>query len=137
MKHVVLIQCAKGKQRHKAPARDLYTSPLFRGSLRYAESLNPDAIYILSAKHGLLDTDTVVSPYDETLRAMPTDKRRTWTERVLAELTEVSDLKKDMFTLLAGVRYREFLIDALPNHSVPMKGLGIGKQLQFLKIHAK
>lgn len=38
----------------------LYTSPLFTYALAYAEALHPDAIYILSAKHGLVGLDEVI-----------------------------------------------------------------------------
>jgi hypothetical protein len=42
----------------------------------------------------------------------------------------------DRIVVLAGVRYREFLMDYLRQHAriveVPMEGLSIGRQLQYL-----
>ena len=34
-------------------------------NLAHAKKLNPDAIYILSAKHYLLPLDKVIEPYDQ------------------------------------------------------------------------
>ena len=66
---IVLISCVKKKASQPRPARELYISDLFRKSLKYAQSLSPDAIYILSAKYGLLSLDTVIEPYDVTLKS--------------------------------------------------------------------
>jgi len=54
MKKIILIQCSKKKLIKPAKAKDLYISPLFKKSLAYAFMLNPDKIFILSAKHNLL-----------------------------------------------------------------------------------
>ena len=53
MKKIVLISCGKDKCNQRAKARDMYKGSLFKKSLRYAQKLNPDQIFILSAKHGL------------------------------------------------------------------------------------
>lgn len=52
-KKIGLISCVSKKLNCKTKAKDLYTSPLFKYSLAYARKLNPDKIYILSAKYGL------------------------------------------------------------------------------------
>ena len=41
--------------------------------------------------------------------------------------------ENDEFVFLAGDRYRKNLVPHMKNYSVPMKGLGIGKQLKYLK----
>lgn len=66
MSKIVLIACAKNKMPHRAKAKELYRSSLFKYSLKYAELLNPDKIFILSAKHHLLDLEREIEPYDET-----------------------------------------------------------------------
>ena len=69
MKTIVLISCVSKKLAHAARARDIYVSPLFRLNLAYAESLKPDAIYVLSAKHGLLALeDQIETVPDEFLK---------------------------------------------------------------------
>ena len=54
MKKVTLISCVSKKLDLKSKAQDLYQSPLFKKKLAYAEQINSDEIYILSAKYGLL-----------------------------------------------------------------------------------
>ena len=101
--------------------------------MNYARSLNPDNIYILSAKYGLLDLEKKIEPYNRTLNKMPKKKRKEWAERVVGQLEEVADIQKDEFIFLAGQRYREYIIHSVKNYSVPMTGLSIGRQLGFLK----
>lgn len=130
---VVLLSCVKLKQEVRAKSQDLYVSDLFRKSLSYARLLNPDAIYVLSAKYHLLGLDQEVEPYDETLKKMGIASVKTWADVVLKQLAALADLNRDRFTILASERYRRFILPHLPNHEVPMKGLGIGKQLRYLK----
>ena len=47
-------------------------------------------------------------------------------------MRENADIEKDEFVFLAGERYRQFLIPFLKNYSIPMQGLKIGMQLQWL-----
>lgn len=132
MPHHVLIACAAKKLPHAAPASVLYQSTLFRLSLAFARSLRPDTIFILSALHGLLPLEEMVEPYDVTLNLMPKKERVAWSDRVLAQLRRAADLQEDRFTFLAGSRYRERLIPHLRHAEVPLRGLRIGEQLQFL-----
>ena len=135
VKKVVLLSCASQKLHLRAIARELYISPLFKFSLRYAESLRPNSIFILSAKYGLLDLETWVEPYDLTLNALTPREIRDWADRVLAQLDEQANLQKDLFIFLAGVRYRKLLLSHIKSYEIPMQGLSIGRQLQFLKKH--
>mgnify|MGYP001608170353 CR=1 FL=1 len=132
MKKIVLISCVSKKLAHPASAQDLYISPLFRLNLQYARKLQPDAIYILSAKHGLLDLDTEVEPYDLTLNDMATRQVQAWAEQVLEQFKQRADLSRDHFVFLAGLKYRKFLVPRLASYEVPMRGLPIGRQLKFL-----
>lgn len=64
---LVVIACGADKLNRPAPARELYTSPHFRHALRAAQAYagrTDSAVRILSAKHGLLELDTIVTPYD-------------------------------------------------------------------------
>jgi cytoplasmic iron level regulating protein YaaA (DUF328/UPF0246 family) len=115
------------------PARDLYQGDLFRKSLAYAKGLNPDNIYILSAKYGLVGLDDEIEPYDTTLNTMPAHERQEWSRSILDALDAVADLDTDHFTILAGKKYREGLVPQMPKVDIPLEGLGIGKQLRWLK----
>ncbi|KYK26012.1 hypothetical protein AYK26_01030 [Euryarchaeota archaeon SM23-78] len=133
MKRIILVSCVSKKLSHKAKARDLYISPLFKYNLKYAESLNPDKIFILSAKHGLSDLEKDVEPYNKTLNTMSSVDIKEWANNVVNQLSQEADLKKDEIIFLAGEKYRKYLIPHITNYKIPLKGLGIGKQLKYLK----
>jgi len=132
MKKIVLISCVSQKQLYRSKAKDLYISALFKKNLAYARRLNPDAIYILSAKYGLLDLETEIDPYNQTLNTMSAAENRSWAEKVLQQLGRVADLKQDHFIFLAGEKYRKNLLPHLTSYEIPMEGLTIGRQLQAL-----
>jgi hypothetical protein len=133
MKRVVLLACASKKLDTRARAEELYPSTLFKWNLKYAHALDPDAIFVLSAKHGLLALKDEIEPHDETLSKMQSGARKAWANRVLSQLQERFDLEHDQFIILAGERYRQHLVPYLSSHEIPLQGLPIGKQLQFLK----
>ncbi len=136
MKTVVLVSCVKKKVAYRAKAKDLYASPFFKLNLRYARSLNPKAIFVLSAQHGLVGLEEEMEPYERTLNKVSSKEVKRWADSVLAQLGSVADLQKDRFVFLAGERYRKHLLPHLPNHEIPLRGLGIGKQMRFLKENA-
>jgi hypothetical protein len=78
MKRVVLISCVSKKLPHAALAKDLYVSALFQFCLGYARTLEPDNIFILSAKYGLVDC---LSP--TTIRSIPSGTQRSGSGRKL------------------------------------------------------
>jgi hypothetical protein len=133
---VALISCVKGKQKVRAAARDLYTSAFFRLMRTYAET-HFDAWFILSAEYGLLHPDRVVEPYERTLKKMSREERAAWGQRVRDQLEQVLPSATQV-CLLAGESYRQPVEPFLHHrgHSVvvPMRGLGIGKQLHWLKV---
>jgi hypothetical protein len=133
MKRVVLISCVSTKLDCKAKAKDLYISPLFTMNYAYAQSLNPDAIYILSAKYGLVDPETEIETYNETLNTKKSHELKDWALDVIDQAQGKIDFRNDEVTFLAGENYRKFLLPLCRNGNVPMKGLGIGKQLGWLK----
>jgi len=137
MAKVVLISCVSKKLHHKSKAQDLYISPLFKKNLQYAKSLNPDKIFILSAKYGLLRLDEEVEPYDKTLNKMHSNEIKEWANSVLNQLEKSTDIENDEFIFLAGNNYRKFLLPHLKHYKIPMGGLSIGKQLQWLSKRIK
>lgn len=132
MKNIVLISCVSKKLDRKSTAENIYTSSFFRKNLTYAKSLKPSGIFILSAKHGLLKLTDEIEPYDKTLNKMRVNERKEWSKVVVNQLKSVVDLKKDQFTFLAGNKYRKYLLTELDQVKIPMQGLKIGEQLQWL-----
>ena len=58
-----IIPCGSAKTDHPTEARNLYTSTNFQAQLECAER-HCDFVFILSAKHGLVNPDSMVAPYD-------------------------------------------------------------------------
>lgn len=131
-KKIVLISCVSQKLPHRAKAKDLYVSALFRLNLRYANSLSPDEIYVLSAKHGLLELEHELEPYEQTLNKMQTAQIKEWANNVLQQLKLTASLEKTEFIFLAGEKYRKYLLPHIKYAIVPLEGLRIGEQLQRL-----
>jgi hypothetical protein len=133
MKKIALISFVSQKLSVRARAENQYVSTLFKLNLQFAKKLIPDDIYILSAKYGLLDIKKEIDPYDVTLNNMPAKDRKSWAQGVLKQLNSRFDLKRCHFIILAGSRYRQFLLPNLYSYEIPLEGLSIGKQLQYLK----
>lgn len=133
MDNIVLISCVSKKLPCKAKAKDLYDSPLFKYALKYAHQLNPDRIFILSAKYGLVELDDEIEPYDQTLNNMNSRETKGWASMVLKQLSSKTDIFHSEYVFLAGEKYRKFLIPEIKHFKIPLKGLPIGRQLQKLK----
>ena len=139
---IVLISCGKTKLNTSTPvqARNLYQGELFKKSLAYARTLTDDNhIYILSAKYLLITLYQQVLPYEKTLNKMPAMERRIWGKAIGSELQHLALNYWDPpieFVLLAGTKYFEPLEKYLRRIGIisrPLKGLGIGSQLGWLK----
>jgi hypothetical protein len=133
MKRIVLVSCVKSKLPYRAKAKDLYTSTLFRFTLKYAHRFRPDAIYIVSAKYGLVELDEELDAYNMTLNGMGEAQKKAWAERVLTSLQQKSDLHNDHFIILAAMNYRKYITPHLHSYEIPLEGLSFGEQLGELK----
>lgn len=133
MRTIVLISCGKSKRGERSQAQHLYTGDLFQKSLAYARHIGADAIYILSAQHGLLELEQEIAPYEKTLNGMASHHVAQWAVAVLEQLRSHANLTADRFVILAGMVYRARLVPHLTNVELPLDGLRFGEQLKFLK----
>lgn len=133
---LVLIGCVKSKLPGSHRARDLYTSPLFRGRVAHAAS-TATPWWVLSAKYGLVDPDDVIEDYDVTLDDANLATRTEWANRVLASIDQrIGSIAGKLVEIHAGDQYRDrSLIRGLEARgatvSVPLLGLGFGRQLAW------
>ena len=139
---VALVGCGKAKGSKAAPARELYTSPLFRKSLELAE-LIADATFVASASRGLVELDEIVEPYDTKL---PADRHAAdaWARDLLVELVlhALGSAPILRLVLFMGTRYAAPIIRVVEearrtstSWETPteiMRGLEIGDRLAFL-----
>jgi cytoplasmic iron level regulating protein YaaA (DUF328/UPF0246 family) len=131
---VCLVSCVSKKRNAPCEAQALYQSVWFQKARAYVEAKGMPW-YILSAKYGLVRPDEVIAPYEQTLNKMPVMDRKAWAERVCSQLDGLIN-KEDRVVVLAGARYREFLMPTLARLAagvqVPMTGMRIGQQLSWL-----
>lgn len=131
-----LVSCVGKKRGYPAQAKELYASEWFFRARAFVERKGCPW-FILSARWGLVAPEQGIEPYEQTLNDMPIAERRQWANRVQRQMEE-SLPAGGRCVVLAGLRYREFLMDYLTqrfNVEVPMKGLAIGQQLRWLADH--
>lgn len=133
---VGLVGCVKSKGFFNAPARDLYISTLFKGRRRYVES-SCDRWFVLSAKHGLVDPQEIIEPYDVALSQQTVMYQARWSDQVLRQLQEqLGDVSGMTFEIHAGAAYRnsgvaQGLRDLGATVEIPTGDLRFGELLAF------
>jgi hypothetical protein len=130
-----LVSCSQQKLSHAAPARELYCSPLFKLSLKYAES-RCEKTYAISARHELVELDQVLEPYNTPLTKMTKQMRNAWGARVASKIFQAHP--DQQFLLLAGVDYMLAIRYGTRHENQkqiedPLKGMMIGQRLSCLK----
>lgn len=139
-----LVSCSVTKLLRAAPARELYTSALFRKSLAHAER-SCERVYVLSALHGLVELDCRLEPYNRRLGSKK--ERGAWAHRVASHLIDRHGRDVD-YLLLAGVDYAGPLATALSTYDgfredgwrgvprerihQPLAKLKVGERLRWL-----
>jgi predicted Zn-dependent protease len=136
---IALISCTKLKKDSPCEAKDMYLpSNLFSKAVKYIKQQDYDEWFILSAKYGLLDKSRTIETYNITLNNMRAKEIIDWSKEVNYKLSLLNIKQVDFY---AGERYRKYLIPLLDERgikcNVPLKGLGIGQQMQFYNQHSK
>ncbi|MGD9101265.1 MAG: hypothetical protein PVF45_12365, partial [Anaerolineae bacterium] len=131
---VALVACSARKLTRPALARALYTSVLFRAARTWVEA-NGWPWHVLSARHGLVDPDQVLAPYDACFQQSAPSG---WVEAVWTSLLERYAGRRVHFKLLASLAYRDRLMQRIRDHpdwraEAPLAGLGIGQQIVWLR----
>lgn len=130
---IALVSCTKLKQDYHCQAQEMYLpSTLFSKAINYIKQQDYNKWFILSAKYGLLNPNDLIEPYDLTLNNMKSEEIKKWSQKVFNQLITYNIHEIDFYT---GEKYRKYLMPMLEKIdikcNIPLKGLGIGKQLQF------
>jgi len=128
MKPLYLVACSAAKLDHAAPAAQLYTGQAFRLAMAAAARVNADVL-ILSAQHHVIEPDQTLAPYNRALSAMSRLERRIWAQHAAYKLLPHYGRT---IVVLAGKHYAQAL-EGFKNVYFPLRGQGIGHQLQTLK----
>ena len=135
---IIFISCTKKKLNKRCKAKELYTaSAWFRKAYKYATSLNPIYIYILSAKYGLLNENDIIEPYEKTLHGARENEIKIWSTKVISQMKEKGIDLEDKAIFLCGKNYRKYLIPKFKNYEAPLSHLGIGMQMKWLEENTK
>lgn len=142
---VALVGCSAVKLDRPAPARELYTSPLFRLSLAWAEE-HCDAAFIVSARYELVELDREIAPYDVKIADIGgTRDREAWAWRVVGSLVTRFGDRVIQPVLLLGEAYADPLRTPLlirmngyqgpawKRPEEPLRKMMIGERLSWLK----
>lgn len=132
---IVLIGCGKKKNNIECEAQYMYIGDFFITCLNYAKTFNCP-IYILSAKYGLLSLNTVILPYNKTLNTMNCEESLCWSKYVKKQFDE-NHLKDQKAIFLCGENYYKYLLDYFKEYELPLKGLRMGYQIQYMKSKMK
>lgn len=130
-----LVGCSGPKLDHPAPARQLYTSQLFRLTLSLAEARH-DVVYVISAKHEIVALDQVIEPYDRVMSDVAKEWRAIWGVRVWDSiLKRHQDVDRQVF-IYAGKDYARPIERAGFHQATfhePLAKMQIGQRLQWLR----
>lgn len=136
MSTVAFVACSKTKRPYPTAAGHLYVSALFRKSMLFALT-NADRVYILSAKHGVLELGDRIAPYDVTLGALSGEEKRAWARSVEPSLKRVLS-RGDTAVFLAGAEYQKDLVPIVraigARVQIPLGNLSLGRRLQYLTL---
>jgi len=136
VKVIGIITCTKRKKHTKKPipAKELYSaSPLFRYSYEYFRKvlgLRDEQIFILSAKHNLINVNKKIKFYDKTFNNPP--------ERWLKILKRRLDrLKPQKIYFIGSEKYIKKFLEEYEEYRkkfvIIAEGLSIGKKMSWLK----
>lgn len=128
-RRLALIGCGAAKAAAPAVPRDLYTGPLFRDALAWAETQGFDRVLVLSAKHGVLCLDCEpIQPYDTRLEDLLPDEKYRLAHHAREAIKLCGNYRRGELTILAGADYAELVrplaLDGWTLHE-PLRGLGI------------
>ncbi|KAF6630646.1 hypothetical protein H6F38_14560 [Paenibacillus sp. EKM208P] len=134
---IALISCGKNKSSQKAQAKDLYIGDLFKKARKYSEKVHSE-FYILSALHELVQPEKLLEPYNYTLNDLNKQEIVSWSHNVYKQIKDIIKEGEEVeIYIYAGDKYRKFLVPLLEADglkvNIPLKGLGIGRQLSWFK----
>lgn len=143
---LVIATCVKQKQHGRHKAKDLYNSVLFKKMRQYIESKGYDW-RIISAKHGLVDPETIIDYYEEDSfnqfkshdKIKLSVKKLLLSEKIRKQIAPIIT-NYDTIVLMCGKHYRDVIIPLL-NKTSAIKQIitffedtqGIGEILKKLR----
>jgi len=123
-KKVGLISCSRRKKEYSCLARELYSeSERFVQALHYVEDPKNgyDKNFIVSGRHGLVELDSFLSPYDCDLREFPLSVQAAWARFIVQLLIREGIDENTLVIVHADDLYKTLLISALLERDIPVE----------------
>lgn len=117
---VVLLASSGAVTPAAGPAAGLYVSDAFARARAHAERRG-HPWFVLSAKHGLLEPDDVVGPFDPQLGDRPVSYRTAWGEWVAAQLADRIRLQDVVVEVHGGVDFAQPLRQPLARRGAALE----------------
>lgn len=113
---LVVIPCSADKLDQPAPARELYSSAHFRFQLEHAEAYanrTGARVMILSARHGLVELDTVLAPYDQRVDELDEIDEASLIDTVTGQLAALCSWRDGVVRAWLPAAYRDVMTEAV------------------------
>lgn len=120
-----IVACGEKKLPYPTKAKNLYQGSYFTACFNYAKEMS-DSIYIISAKHGLIKPDEVISPYNLRIN----DEEAITAQEVKEQAQQLKILDSEI-VVLGGNEYVKFIKKIWPNAKQVLKG-GLLRQIKWL-----
>jgi len=126
---LLIVGCGAKKRPTAAPAGELYTGPLFRAASAYARASGCPWL-IRSALHGVIAPETVIAPYDLTMKQRSRRVGYLLDARAAVLRAAPPDAVVEVH---AGAEYVRVIraLDLEMEITDPLAGLMIGRRLQW------
>jgi hypothetical protein len=136
---VVLIASSGATAAHPQPVARLFESPQFAAARERAVS-SGHPWFVLSAKHGLLDPDDVVGPFEMQIGDQASGYRATWGEWVVAQLAARVQLQDTVVEVHGGIDFAQPLRAPLTRRGalldISLPGMWQESELDWTAVHA-
>lgn len=107
---ILLVSCGKRKSDIRCQAKEMYNSFRFQRIKDIAESLGIQW-YIMSAKYGLLNPESIIEPYDMCLTNCSDEYQQQWARHIVDKFVGLD--KNTVFAVIANSEYSKNIVPML------------------------
>mgnify|MGYP004512993149 CR=1 FL=1 len=107
---ILLVSCGRRKSSVPCQAKEMYNSFRFQQIKTIAENLNLKW-YIMSAKYGLLNPESVIEPYDMCLTQCSDEYQQKWAQCIVSKFVGLD--KNTTFAVIANDDYSRNIVPLL------------------------
>lgn len=140
MSVICLVGDSKSQLNMPALAENMFRSALFGRAKQYAK-VHANRWYILSARYGLLEPNTLIEPYDITIDDLEQSERFQIAQHIMTAFIRQPITTHDRVIVLAKATYRDVLAPVFQGRNIqteyPLERKGIVQQMRWLEAAVK